>query len=96
MLLGYLGYARRTHKCTRNGWVGAGMWWVQDSEKYGSMKGAKKSVSLFVYDLFLRLEEGATQQVITLLVLYTKSNSKRRLELLLLLNILYILLYIFY
>ena len=38
MLLGYLGYARRTHKCTRNGWVGAGMWWVQDSEKYGSEK----------------------------------------------------------
>ena len=38
MLLGYLGYAHRTHKCTRNGWVGAGMWWVQDSEKYGSQQ----------------------------------------------------------
>ena len=35
MLLGYLEYARRTHKCTRKVWVGAGMWWVQDSEKYG-------------------------------------------------------------
>ena len=36
MLLGYLEYARRTHKCTRKVWVGAGMWWVQDSKKYGS------------------------------------------------------------
>ena len=36
MLSDCLGYERRTHKCTRNGWVGAGMWWVQESEKYGS------------------------------------------------------------
>ena len=38
MLLGYLEYAHRTHKCTRKVWVGAGMWWVQDSEKYGSLE----------------------------------------------------------
>ena len=36
--LGYLEYARRTHKCTRKVWVGAGMWWVQDSEKYGILQ----------------------------------------------------------
>ena len=35
MLLDYLGYACRTHKCTRKGWVGAGMQWVQESQKYG-------------------------------------------------------------
>ena len=38
MLSDYLGHARRTHKCTRKGWVGAGMRWVQESEKYGSAK----------------------------------------------------------
>ena len=45
MLLGYLGYVRRTHKCTRKGWVGAGMWWVQDSEKYVSYDEAWAMVS---------------------------------------------------
>ena len=28
------------------------------------MKGEKKSVSLFVYDLFLRLEEAATHMIV--------------------------------
>ena len=44
MLLGYLEDARRTHKCTRKVWVGAGMWWVQDSEKYGRYLGHWKVI----------------------------------------------------
>ena len=33
----YLGYVHRTQKCTRKGWVGGGMWWVQESKKSGRL-----------------------------------------------------------